>query len=108
MEDFNLDNILIDEKPFEKILVYKISYKPLIGAKPLYIRFNKEDEFIRVYGGARYLVLFGVGKQDAIYNMIRYFIGVKNGINYFFHSCAKVKVNSYVSSTLEKECNNTH
>ena len=59
MEDFNLDNILIDEKPFEKILVYKISYKPLIGAKPLYIRFNKENEFIRVYGGARcWLLLY--------------------------------------------------
>ena len=34
-EGFHLDNILIDEKPFENILVYNISYKPLIGAKPL-------------------------------------------------------------------------
>ena len=33
-EDFNLDNILIDEKSCENILVYNISYKNFI-AKPL-------------------------------------------------------------------------
>ena len=53
-EDFNLDNILIDEKSYETILVY-ISYKNLI-AKPLRIRFGKIDGFIRVYDGTRYLV----------------------------------------------------
>ena len=35
-EDFDLDNILIDEKSYENILVYNNSYKILIGAKPLY------------------------------------------------------------------------
>ena len=39
---FNLDNILIDEKWYEKILVYNISYKNLVG-KPLRIRFGKID-----------------------------------------------------------------
>ena len=47
IEDFNLDNILTDEKSYENILVYKISYKNLI-AKPL-----------------RYLVLFGSEKYDS-------------------------------------------
>ena len=28
IEDFNLDNILIDEQLFEDILVYNISYNP--------------------------------------------------------------------------------
>ena len=49
---------LIDEKPHENILIYDISYKTLIGAKPLHIRFNKIDGFIRIYDGTRYLTLF--------------------------------------------------
>ena len=58
IEDFNLDNILIHEKSYENILVYNISYKTLIDSKPLHIRFDKINEFIRVYDGTRYLVLF--------------------------------------------------
>ena len=37
IEDFNLDNILIDEKSYKKILVYNISYKTLVDPKPLII-----------------------------------------------------------------------
>ena len=47
-EDLDLDNILIDAKSYENILVYNISYKNLIGDKPLRIRFDKVDGFIRV------------------------------------------------------------
>ena len=53
-EDFDLDNILIDEKSCKNISVYNISYKTLIVAKPLRIRFNKIGWFIRVYDGTRY------------------------------------------------------
>ena len=53
-EDFDLDSILTDEKSCEHILVYNISYKTLIGAKPLHIRFNEIDGFIIVYCGARH------------------------------------------------------
>ena len=35
LEDFDLDNILIDEKSNENILTCEISYKTLIGLKPL-------------------------------------------------------------------------
>ena len=35
IEDFDLDNFLIDEQSYENILVYKISYKSLIDSKPL-------------------------------------------------------------------------
>ena len=59
MEDFVLDNVLVDEKSYENILVNNILCKNLVVAKPLRIRFNKIDEFIRVYDGTRYLVLFG-------------------------------------------------
>ena len=41
-------------------LVYEVSYKNLIGAKPLQIRFDKVDG---VYDGTRYLVLFGGEKN---------------------------------------------
>ena len=43
-------------------LVYNISYKTWIDAKPLRIRFDRIDGFIRVYDGPRYLVLFGSEK----------------------------------------------
>ena len=64
--DSNLDDIFVDEKPYKNVLVDKISCKTLIGAKALRIRFDKVDGFIRVYNGARYLVLFGVEKYGFI------------------------------------------
>ena len=48
----------MDEKSHEDILIYDISCKTLIGAKPMDIKFDKEDGFIRVLYGTRYLVLF--------------------------------------------------
>ena len=66
IEDFNLDNTLIDEKSYENISVYNISYNILIDAKPFHKRFNKTDGFIRVYDGTRYLVLFGSEKYSFI------------------------------------------
>ena len=53
MEDFDIS---VDKKSYENILVYKISYKSLIDSKPLRIRFDKIDGFIRVYVGTWYLV----------------------------------------------------
>ena len=50
IKDFNLDNILIDEKSYENILVYNISYKNLTAGN-LRIRFDEIDGFIRVYDG---------------------------------------------------------
>ena len=38
IEDFDLDNILIDGKSYENILVYNILYKRLINSYPLHIR----------------------------------------------------------------------
>ena len=61
IEDFDLDNILIDEKSYESNLVYNISYS-LIDSKPLHNRSDKIGGFIRVYDGTRYLVLFGSEK----------------------------------------------
>ena len=71
--------------------------------KPLRIRFDKIDRFIRVYDGTRYLVLFGPEKYDAIYNRIRYFISQESdNRNVISHSYARIKVDSYDSLPLEK------
>ena len=43
MENFNLDNIFIDENSCENILIYNISCKTLINVKPLHTRFDKID-----------------------------------------------------------------
>ena len=61
-EDFDIDSILIDEKSYQNDSVFNISYKTLIGARPVRIRFHKIDGFIRIYDGTRYLVLFGSEK----------------------------------------------
>ena len=39
-KDFHFNNNFWDEKSYENILVYEISYNTLIGAKPLCIRFD--------------------------------------------------------------------
>ena len=70
-------------------MIYDISYKTLIGAKPLRIRFDEIDGFIRVYDGTSYLVLFGGDKYDFLYNRIRYLIGVKSGITYVISQLCK-------------------
>ena len=84
LEGFHFYNILIDEKSQENILIHNSSYKTLIGAKPLSIRFNEINGFIRVYNGTRYLVLFGPEKYDPTYNRIKHLIGQKSGTTYVF------------------------
>ena len=93
IEDFYFDNILLDEKLYENILIYDISFKILIGAKPLRIRFDKVDEFIIVYNGTQYLVLIGPEKYDATYNRIRYVISQKRGITHVIsHNYGRIKI----------------
>ena len=114
LEDFDFDNILIDEKSDANILIYEISCKTLIVSKPLRIRFDKIDGFIRIYDGTRYLTLFGSEKYDAICDRIRYLISLKSGTtNIFSHYFAKIKVDSHDSLPIEKnidfkQCYSTH
>ena len=49
LEDFDIGNILIDEKSHENNFIYDISFKSLIGSKPLRIRFYKIDGFKKIY-----------------------------------------------------------
>ena len=95
-EDFDIDNILIDEKSHENISIYDISNKTLIGPKSLRIRFNSVDEFILVYDGTRYLILGDSEKYDVICRRNRYLISLKSCIKYIFsHYYAQIKVDSY-------------
>ena len=63
IENFDFENILLVEKSYETILLYVVSYKNLIDAKPLRIIFSKVD-----YVGTKYLVLLGPEKDDAIFD----------------------------------------
>ena len=63
LEDFGIDNILIDYKSYENILIYDISVQTLIDPQLLGIRFGKIDGFIRIYNGNRYLTLIGSEKN---------------------------------------------
>ena len=89
-------------KNYTKIFFF-ITYKTLIGNKPLRVRFDKGNWFIRIYDGTRYLVLFGAEKYDFIYNSIRYLIGEKSVITYVIsHNYAKIKSDLYNPLPLEK------
>ena len=49
LEDFSIDNISIDGKSHENILIYDFWYKKLIGSNPLRIRLDdKIDGIIRI------------------------------------------------------------
>ena len=74
-------DILLDEKIDENISVYDISYKSSTGPKPLRIRFDKIDGFIRVHGSEfKHLVLFDNGLFDKICDKIKYLISEKSRI----------------------------
>ena len=104
LEVFGVNNILMDEKSHKNNSIYSISCKTLIGGKPLCIRLGKIDGFIRIYYGARYLILFGSKKYDAILNRIRYLVSPKSSMIYIFsHEFVKIKVDSYYSLPIGKK-----
>ena len=87
----------------ENILIHGISCKTLVDPKPLCIRFDKIDGFIRIYDGTRYLTWFGSAKYDATYDRIRYLVSLKSSITYIIsHYFVKIKVDSYDSLPIEK------
>ena len=99
LEDFDIDDILIDEKSSKNILICNIFHKTLIEAELLPIRFDRIDGFIRIYDGNRYLTLFGSEKYDVIYNRFRCLLSNWHHI-FFSHYYAKIKVDFYDSLTI--------
>ena len=66
LKNFGIYKISIGKKSQEYVLTYIISHETLIGPKPLRIRFDEINGFIRIYDGTRYLVSFGHGKYYVI------------------------------------------
>ena len=70
-----------------------------MAVKPLRIRFDEIDGFVKIYGGIRYLVLFDSGLCHAIYNRISEKSGIKDSIN---HDFARIRIDSSNSLPIEK------
>ena len=67
------------------------------------IKLNEIDAFIRIYDGTRNLTLLDSQKYDTIYDSISYLLSLKCDMTYIFsHYFAKIKVDSYDSSRIEK------
>ena len=105
--DIDFSDILLDEKLYkeknEKKLIYDISFKASMGAKPLGISFKKIDGFIKIHDKISYLVLFHYTYCDKICEKIKYLISEKSNItDSINHSSARIKINSYDSLPIEK------
>ena len=61
IEDFDFDNILLDEKTYENVLIYVISYNTLIDAKPPILGLIKQKDLLEFM--MEFLVLFGHEKM---------------------------------------------
>ena len=84
-------------------MVYDISYKTLIGSKPLCIKLDKIDGLLRSFDGTRYLTLFGTEVYDAIYNRIGYLISLESSITYVFLTILrKLKLIAMILLPIEK------
>ena len=96
-----------DEKSYEayqNILFYGISCKRSTSPKPLHIRFDKTNGFIRVLNGEiEDLVLFDYELFDKICDRIKYLISKKNGItDSINHNFEKIRIDSYNFLSIEK------
>ena len=94
---FNFSDTLLDEKLYENISVYDISYKTPMGPKPLRLRFHKIDGFIRARGSElKYLVLFDYILFDKTCDKIECLISEKSGItDSINHNFGKIRTDSY-------------
>ena len=78
LEDFDLDNILIEKNS------YNISYNTLIYPKLLCTVFFKENKIIRIFDETRYLTSLSFEKCEALYNISRCLISQKVASYIFF------------------------
>ena len=100
--DILLDEMLYKEK-CENILIYDISYKTSTGTKPLRIRFDKIDGFIKIHCRIRYLVLLDCSWCEEICDRIKYLISWKIGItDSINHNFARIRIDSCNSLPIEK------
>ena len=70
VEGLDFDNILLDKKSYENVLINLVSYKTLIGAKPIRIMFDKVNGFIKDFNETKCFVLFRTEKYNASFNRV--------------------------------------
>ena len=71
--------------------------------KPLQIRFDKVDGFIKILAGIRYLVIFDCGWFDKICDRIKYLINEKSGItDSINHNFREIRIDLCNSFPTEK------
>ena len=64
---------------------------------------EKLDEFIKIYEGIRYLVLFDYRGFDKICDQIKYLISEKSGITEsIYHNFGRIGIDSHNSLPIEK------
>ena len=74
-----------------------------MGVKPLRIRFDKIDGYIKIHDKIRYLVLFDYSYCDEICDKINYLFIEKRGIaDSINHNLAKIRIDSYDSLPIEE------
>ena len=123
--DTYFSDILYDEKLYENISLYGISYKTPMGSKALRIGLDKINEIIRVrVGEFKYLVLFDHGFPDKTRDKYKYVISEKSNItdginlnfekigNYLYNSLLIAKILTFhnfiilIQSVVNKNKNN--
>ena len=112
VDNINADNILLDKKSYENVLVDNILYKKFMDTKPLRIKFNKVEGLIKIYNEIRYLELFNLYgaitarinfRYNAIFDKINYLISKKSGITESItHNFARIRIDSCNSLLIEK------
>ena len=105
--DIDFSDILLDKKfykeKYRNILIYCISCKNSMGAKPLRISFDKIDGFVKIHDNIRYLVLFDYSFYDKICDKIKYLISKKSGITDSINqNFARIRIDSCDSLLIEK------
>ena len=106
--DFNFDIILLNEKSYEKFLIFDVSFKTQYCARSLcIIMLDKVDGYVRKYDGTKYLALFHSNENNQIiFYRIRYIIMLKINISdAFSHQYMEIKTNSDDDLTLGKTLN---
>ena len=74
-----------------------------MGSEPLRIIFGKIDEFIKIYNGIIYLVIFCYWQYDKIFVNIKYLISEKSDItDSVNNSFSRIRINSYNYLPIEK------
>ena len=109
INNLNLNNILLNEKSYQNILIYNIWHKTPYGAKPLGIIYDKVDGFIRKCDGIKYLALPHSEIYVRIFDRIRFLFMLRINISSVSSDNIKIKIKIKIFRKTNKYawCSNT-